>query len=77
MFYLFFKYIFITIVFLINFFYSNAVHKFPVFGTIKCYCIVLYCKNLILLVDQRVCDGVRLGGGNAHLPRVRQRKHDR
>ena len=25
-------------------FYSNAVHKFPVYGTIKFYCIVLYCK---------------------------------
>ena len=24
-------------------FYSNAVHKFPVYGTIKLYCIVLYC----------------------------------
>ena len=24
-------------------FYSNAAHKFPVYGTIKLYCIVLYC----------------------------------
>ena len=24
-------------------FYSNAAHKFPVYGTIKFYCIVLYC----------------------------------
>ena len=30
----------------INFFYSNAVHKFPVYGTIKCYCIVLHCTVL-------------------------------
>ena len=23
--------------------YTNAAHKFPVYGTIKCYCILLYC----------------------------------
>ena len=26
-------------------FYSNAVHKFPVYGTIKLYCIVLCCAT--------------------------------
>ena len=36
-----YSYFFITTVFLI--FLSNAVTKFPVYGTIKLYCIVLYC----------------------------------
>ena len=31
-------------------FYSNAVHKFPVYGTIKLYCIVLYCIVLYCIV---------------------------
>ena len=31
-------------------FYSNAVHKFPVYGTIKFYCIVLYCIVLYCIV---------------------------
>ena len=26
--------------------YTNAVHKFPVYGTIKCYCIALHCIAL-------------------------------
>ena len=29
-------------------FYSNAVHTFPVYGTIKCYCIVLHCISVCL-----------------------------
>ena len=31
-------------------FYSNTVHKFPVYGTIKLYCIVLYCIVLYCIV---------------------------
>ena len=31
-------------------FYSNAAHKFPVYGTIKLYCIVLYCIVLYCIV---------------------------
>ena len=31
-------------------FYSNAAHKFPVYGTIKFYCIVLYCIVLYCIV---------------------------
>ena len=31
-------------------FYSNAVHKFPVYGTIKFYCIVLCCIVLYCIV---------------------------
>ena len=41
---------FITIVFYNFFFFFfllNAVHKFPVYGTIKCYCIVLYCLDIM------------------------------
>ena len=35
-------------------FYSNAAHKFPVYGTIKFYCIVvLYCIVLYILVYSR------------------------
>ena len=34
-------------------FYSNAVHKFPVYGTIKFYCIVLY---IVLLGVLNVID---------------------
>ena len=37
---------FITIVVYNIFFYSNAVHEFPVYGTIKCYCIALHCIEL-------------------------------
>ena len=37
-----FYFIFLSRLYFINFFYSNAVHKFPVYGKIKCYCIVLY-----------------------------------
>ena len=34
-------------------FYSNAAHKFPVYGTIKLYCIVLYCI-VILVKDEHL-----------------------
>ena len=37
---------FLSRLYLINFFYSNHVHEFPVYGIIKCYCIVLYCIAL-------------------------------
>ena len=42
--YLFFFFFYHDCIF-INF-YSNTVHKFPVYGTIKLYCIVLYCIAL-------------------------------
>ena len=32
-------------------FYSNAVPKFPVYGTIKFYCIVLYCILCQVVLD--------------------------
>ena len=34
-------------------FYSNAVHTFPVYGTIKFYCIVLYCQRPRLILSTR------------------------
>ena len=42
-------YFFLSRLYFITFFFFlwNAVHKFPVYGTIKCYCIVLYCKSVI------------------------------
>ena len=40
--------IFLSRLYFINF-YSNAVHKFPVYGTIKLYCIVLYCIDTSLI----------------------------
>ena len=46
--YFFFFFFFITIAFYKLFFYLNAVHEFPVYGTIKLYCIVLYCIVLYL-----------------------------
>ena len=36
-------------------FYSNAAHKFPVYGTIKFYCIVLYCIVCACFVGTPVC----------------------
>ena len=37
----------------IDFFYSNTVglHEFSVYGTIKCYCTVLYCIVLYYIVN--------------------------
>ena len=44
---------FITIVFY-ELFYSNAVHKFPVYGTIKWYCIVV-CRQMCSVSSCVVC----------------------
>ena len=33
----------------------NAVHKLPVYGTIKCYCILLYCISTSTLLVLYIC----------------------
>ena len=40
----------LTLHYTVSNFYSNAAHKFPVYGTIKFYCIVLYCIVLYCIV---------------------------